>query len=308
MFRTLTACTASAALLFATSGVAQAHDSNSPASEVADAIAAVAPDVGKVVEASQSGGAFAARSGETMVTIPEDAGAPVTIRSADEDEAGLTVKLPGLLSTGDARQAEDGTLVYTSDDDASLAIQPLAEGATRFLSVLENGSAPERYDYTFEGIELQLLNDGSVLAIDGDKVVGSIAAAWAFDASGTPVPTHYEVDGPTLTQVVSHNSETHVYPVTADPTLSFGWRIYWTLSASDQRYLTVAGAAGGGGALCSATGALACGVATAAAAVVIQWINERGSICKAPKSRLQVGIPYGWPTQSWPGVAMSCIK
>ena len=236
-------------------------------------------------------------------------GPSVEISNADPAVPDVGIDLPELSGSSAAQEASDGTLVYTSDgDDASLAIQAAADGSTRFLSILESRDAPERYEYTFDGVDLQLLDDGSVLTTHRGAIVGVIQAAWALDANGSPVPTHYEVEGSTLTQVVSHRQGEYAYPVTADPTLSFGWRMYWTLSATEQRYLTVAGAAGGGGALCSATGALACGVATAAAAVIIQWINERGSICKAPRSRLQVGIPYGWPQVKSGKVTMACIK
>jgi hypothetical protein len=43
-------------------------------------------------------------------------------------------------------------------------------------------------------------------------------AAWVQDASGVAVPTHYSVDGNTLTQVVEHKDLDNVsYPIVADP-------------------------------------------------------------------------------------------
>ena len=308
-FRTFTTCIVASSLLLTSAGTAQAHDPTAPASEVAETIAAVAPEVGELADVAMTSGAFTAQTAATTVSVPAETGLPVEISNADPAVPDVGIDLPELSGSSAAQEASDGTLVYTSDgDDASLAIQAAADGSTRFLSILESRDAPERYEYTFDGVDLQLLDDGSVLTTHRGAIVGVIQAAWALDANGSPVPTHYEVEGSTLTQVVSHRQGEYAYPVTADPTLSFGWRMYWTLSATEQRYLTVAGAAGGGGALCSATGALACGVATAAAAVIIQWINERGSICKAPRSRLQVGIPYGWPQVKSGKVTMACIK
>lgn len=306
--RTLTTCVTSAALLMGTVGLAQAYDPNAPATDVAEIIAAVAPDAGDVLEAANTGDAFTARADETTVIIPEDASAPVAITSTNPEATDLTVNLPELTGADDVRQAADGTLVYTSDDDASLAVQPLADGSTRFLSILENTNATERYDYTFDGLTLELLDDGSVIVLDGEAPAGFIAAPWATDANGASVPTHYEVNGSTLTQVVEHANGNFAYPITADPSLSFGWRIYWTLSNKEMRYLVAAGATAGGAVLCSATSGLACFVASAAAGLAIQWINERGDICRAPKPRLQIGIPDGWPQQPFPGLSFACVK
>lgn len=306
--RTLTTSVVAAALVLGTAGLAQAADRNAPATDVAETIAAAAPDATPVLDSVRSADAFAAGSGTSTVAVPLDAADPVTITSTDPTATDLAVTLPDLAGTDDARQAEDGTLVYTSDDDASLAVQPLADGSTRFLSVLENKNAPERYDYTFDGLALELQDDGSVAVLDEGATVGHIAAPWATDADGTDVPTRYEVNGSTLTQVVEHTDGGFTYPVTADPTLSYGWRVYLTLSASEVRYVVSAGAGAGGAAICAGTSGLGCVAAGAAAAVIIQWINERGAFCKAPKPRLQIGMPYGWPLQMFPGPSIACVK
>ncbi|MFE7196542.1 hypothetical protein [Microbacterium oxydans] len=49
------------------------------------------------------------------------------------------------------------------------------------------------------------------------EVLGSFAAPWAKDSAGKDVPTRYELNGQTLTQVVDHDSSS-TYPVVADPT------------------------------------------------------------------------------------------
>lgn len=53
------------------------------------------------------------------------------------------------------------------------------------------------------------------------------AAPWAFDANGTPVPTHYEVQGSTLVQVVDHTGAGIAYPVVADPTFITGTNVWF---------------------------------------------------------------------------------
>src|SRR5690606_33551827 len=58
----------------------------------------------------------------------------------------------------------------------------------------------------------------TLLDSDGGYL-GGVGAAWARDAEGRDVPTRYEVDGTTVTQVVEHTAEGIVHPVVADPWL-----------------------------------------------------------------------------------------
>jgi hypothetical protein len=49
-----------------------------------------------------------------------------------------------------------------------------------------------------------------------------LAPPWARDAQAREVPTHYEIDGTTVVQVVNHRSGVYDYAITADP---FWWAI-----------------------------------------------------------------------------------
>lgn len=275
---------ATAALLATTTCVAQAADPEAPAHEIAEQIGGVAPeaDLARTVDQGET---FVASNGQTSVSIPADANTPVTLASTDPAVPDLTVTLPSLTGTDEARQADDGTIVYTSDDDASIAVQPLADGTTRFLSILENKDATERFEYRFEGTDLRLQTDGSVLAYVNGASVGAVAPAWAFDAAGTAVPTHYEVDGDILTQVVDHTSGSFEYPITADP----WWGKQYKLSSKDANKLAAALAGGGSAtgivaAICSGTiVGLPCGVVAGVAAglqgigaTAIYWCNAGG--------------------------------
>jgi hypothetical protein len=62
-------------------------------------------------------------------------------------------------------------------------------------------------------------------------VVATVATPWATDANGAPVPTHYEINGSSIVQIVDHHGA--AYPVTADPKVSLGWKIYVTYSKSE---------------------------------------------------------------------------
>ena len=57
--------------------------------------------------------------------------------------------------------------------------------------------------------------------------IATLVAPWAFDATGAPVDTHYEVRGRKVVQVVEPTADT-VYPVTADPNVLW-WA--WTATA-----------------------------------------------------------------------------
>jgi hypothetical protein len=64
---------------------------------------------------------------------------------------------------------------------------------------------------------------------DEDEVVrleyGTVAPAWATDADGKAVPTHYEVEQGVLRQVVDLRG-TDAFPVVADPTYWWGWNAF----------------------------------------------------------------------------------
>ncbi|WCT05801.1 hypothetical protein [Rhodococcus qingshengii] len=64
--------------------------------------------------------------------------------------------------------------------------------------------------------------DGSVTVFDADgNPVSVVAAPWAYDANGTPIPTHYEIRDGQLVQVVdTAGIENLLYPILADPELT----------------------------------------------------------------------------------------
>lgn len=79
--------------------------------------------------------------------------------------------------------------------------------------------------------------DGSVSVINADPSLpdAAIAPPWAHDAAGKAVPTHYEIDGTTLVQVVEHKGGNYSYGITADP--HWGWvHIHRVWSATTARH------------------------------------------------------------------------
>jgi len=123
--------------------------------------------------------------------------------------------------------ASDGLLVQSEpESDATLAVRHLSDGDTQLLSVLETADAPREYAYAFDladDDQMELMEDGSVeiFGLDGNAYA-SIAPPWAKDANGASVPTWYELNGTVVVQHVDP-SETAVYPIVADPEVSWGW-------------------------------------------------------------------------------------
>lgn len=62
-------------------------------------------------------------------------------------------------------------------------------------------------------------NGGITIFDSANAYLGAVSPAWATDALGRSVPTRYELDGLTLTQVVDHSSRSVTYPIVADPWL-----------------------------------------------------------------------------------------
>ena len=58
--------------------------------------------------------------------------------------------------------------------------------------------------------------------VDAADLLTWAPPAWAFDAAGRPVPTWYEWDGESLTQIVEHRAGGYAYPIVADP--CWGWK------------------------------------------------------------------------------------
>lgn len=110
--------------------------------------------------------------------------------------------------------------------DTTLVVQSAADGL-RALVHIDSANAPERFAFSIGGdvASLGYSPDGGVIAFNSAaQIVATAPAPWAIDATGKPVPTRYEIDGTTLTQVVNHRAGTYVYGIVADPWWNpFSW-------------------------------------------------------------------------------------
>lgn len=105
------------------------------------------------------------------------------------------------------------------EGESQIVFQQTDEGSHRASIYIGSPSDPERYEFEVIGAHsLIAQEDGSLLAADENNVIlGQIAAPWAKDAQGKDVPTHFEVEGTKVFQVVEHRSGDYAYGIVADP-------------------------------------------------------------------------------------------
>lgn len=199
----------------------------------ADAIAAV---VNKVTPTSpdnprlplqsdgrQNGGLNGRSSTSTRsVSIPRTSSGDVRVEATANGSArAVRLSLPPVSGARDAVVASDGTVTFASKTaPTSLAIQAFDQGV-RIHVVLKSALASSAYAYVMSlptGGSVQLLANGGVAILASDNSFGGgFAPPWATDSDGRAVPTHYELRGSTLMQIVDHTAGQYTYPVVADP-------------------------------------------------------------------------------------------
>jgi len=156
----------------------------------------------------------------------------------------VTVSTP---SDGPGTPAGRTTVLEGVGGNNMVSVQPIADGLRAAIDI-DSAAAPEAYRFQIGGdvATLGLNADGSVSMFDarGDQIA-LVAAPWAIDASGRPVPTHYAIEGTTLIQVVRHREGDYTYGIVADPTIvNHWWGFDVNLDRRDMSYLGSATAAG----------------------------------------------------------------
>ncbi|TIC80068.1 hypothetical protein E8D37_15735 [Nocardioides sp. GY 10127] len=198
------------------------------------------------------------------------------------------------------------TAVYSgATDDSMVALQPTEDGLRAAITI-DSVDAPEAYNFEVGGdvASLRLNSDGSVAALDLDgNLIAEAASPWAVDANGQPVPTHYEVNGTTLTQVVEHHSGSWTYGIVADPTFHW-WGVRWTLShtRTQKLILAMSGASAASGVvalLCGGTiaGAIPCGIGYGVVAGVIGFGTAMLNYCD--RNAKGITLDYHWFGSYW---------
>jgi hypothetical protein len=210
---------------------APAHAENSP-SDSLDALASVSAkadtpitdvlsNVAQVPTVDVGVAAIDATVGGVEVTVPSDSSTPVSLVSP----AGVSIDiaLPFAKKESTAEVVTDGVVSYDNKNNSTTAVVVKNDGSVQLTSIIENAAAPSAYAYPLDlpqDVRLETQADGGILILDkaGNYIAG-ISPAWAKDANGAELSTHYLLDGTTLTQVVEHTSTAVAYPVVADPWL-----------------------------------------------------------------------------------------
>lgn len=214
-------------------------------SAIAALVAVAAPDGAEPVDVRATGNAFETSTTNAESVIPVDPARPIEVTTdVAGREISANITLPHGLDLAAAEAAEDGTVIYQSDNDASVAIQTLESGDTRVQTVIPDRDAAHEAAFGMEGFRavIDSAGDAGFVQDSREGAFVPVDAAWATDAAGAPVPTHYEVRGDQLVQIVIPTADT-VYPIVADPT--WGWRnAAWGLTLSRSETASIKDYAG----------------------------------------------------------------
>jgi hypothetical protein len=255
------------------------------------------------VPAAESADGSFVKSGQVEVTIPQVASEPVgsTLATAAGDltinvGTGADAETSGVLSA-------DGSVVYDPSDSTAHTVQATTAGF-RIHTVLEDNSAPTEitHDLTLPaGAKLVAAKDmpqnedapaqeGAIFVVDTTgTTIGAFMSAWAKDAEGKDVATHYEIRDGSLVQTIEHHAAGIAYPVVADP--QFGWVGWFPVIRFNRAETSISTVASGVLKVCSWAGKYspislwACaisGVQIAAQAVVANWRRECILLAPAP--------------------------
>jgi hypothetical protein len=159
------------------------------------------------------------------MNIPAAAGDPATAKT---DAGALALTPP---ATSDGVETDHGVVYDGPGQDSSVMMQTVSkdDGGLRALVSIDSAAAPTSYDFSVGGdvASLEMDQSGGVVARDASgNIVAQAEAPWAVDNNGAKVPTHFEINGTTLTQVVDHTQDDVAYPVTSDPFFWWGWPHY----------------------------------------------------------------------------------
>lgn len=208
--------------LAAVPSASSAHASTVSTSEIATALSTTSTSSHNLVaEPAQSStdvdSAAVATSDSLKVDVPKDPSSGVNVTA---DGRAMSISLPNANDAGKATRLPDGTVAYAGTNGSANAVVP-TDGGVQMLTTIKNANAPTRYTYEVsvpDGGKVSVIDDGRATVTDArGTVVMTVDVPWAKDANGVSVPTYYEANGTTLTQVVDHAGGNYAYPITADP-------------------------------------------------------------------------------------------
>lgn len=185
-------------------------------------------------------GTLSLNTQSSTTVIPGTSDEPITIGD-------VAIEMPSPDAAVQGERLDDAVIAFDGANGATTVPVLKDDGSVQVTTIISDKSAPTSYDYDLTlptGATLTLdPESGIVTAMDGDKLAIGVAPAWAVDANGREVPTHYEIHGSTLRQVVDHTADAVAYPVVADPWL--GQRLFdkvelagWERGAQNVKLVT----------------------------------------------------------------------
>lgn len=166
-----------------------------------------------------------------VIDLPGQSDNKITLVNKETAKEDLKISVPNDMKVGTPEITDSGSYEYKNNGDVDLIVQP-TENGVRSLMNIKNANAPKEYKFDLDlpaGHKVMLsseyfgeepgseLDTGEVFIVDENNIIQSVfGTAWAKDANGMSVPTHYKVVDNTLIQVVNFTENT-AFPVIADP-------------------------------------------------------------------------------------------
>jgi hypothetical protein len=210
----LAAATGAIATFILCSGFTAASAAATPAQDPVAVLAAASPEALTNTTTSPVSNTPNAEQKLAVDSVP-------TLALAPGAASAVTISAP----FGDvARQQptdQAGVTAYDNGNGTSTVAVNHTDGSVAFNTVVWDQAAPATYSYALDlpsGATLRQNASGTISILDAHGAwTGGVKPAWARDAEGNVVPTHYEISGSTLTQVVDFSQPGVVFPVVADP-------------------------------------------------------------------------------------------
>ncbi|WP_143233313.1 hypothetical protein [Actinomyces ruminis] len=222
------ACLAAAIFFTMSTNVGAIEQSPEQVTEdlVAEALANVKDhDTTLISQPINSQGTGITSLGGGTIDVPVDGNEGITF--IDEDGTSINIQLPDIADAEGAEVLSDGTVVFPDEGAANSVI--ITDRGVQMLTTINDSDAPTRYSYDIDlqsDQHIELIDGGAVVVDEDGTAVLAAGSAWATDAEGKNIPTWYEIDGNTLTQVIDHTSiEDTVYPIVADPIWLAPWMV-----------------------------------------------------------------------------------
>jgi len=157
----------------------------------------------------------------TSVTIAKDPRDAATM-TAHQPPHAIAIAIHSRQHAKNAVRINPTTVVYQGTDvSASTAVQAIAAGGLRFMTIIAGPDAPREYLFDMHlppRARIVLADNGALRIVTATgSPIASIDKPWAVDADGRSLPITYSTTQSTLTMHIDHRQAT--YPAIADPVI-----------------------------------------------------------------------------------------